>query len=285
VGRTQEMLYFIRQIKADGLVKGHDGFPVYMDSPLANEATNIFVNNKESCYDEEAIAFVHQGINPIAFDGLKRAVSSDESKLINEDNRPKVIISASGMCEAGRIKHHLKHNLWRPECTVLFVGYQAVNTLGRSLVEGARNVKLFGESVNVAAEITQLPGISGHADVNGLIDWAKAFENPKKFFVVHGDDDSAKSFTQRLKDELGADAYAPYSGAEFDIISGEITLDAEPVLIPKKKKSGGSANTYYNDLLAASDRLYKLIKQNDGRANADMRKLAEKINKLCDDWQ
>ncbi len=285
VGRTQEMLYFIRQIKADGLVKGHDGFPVYMDSPLANEATNIFVNNKESCYDEEAIAFVHQGINPIAFDGLKRAVSSDESKLINEDNRPKVIISASGMCEAGRIKHHLKHNLWRPECTVLFVGYQAVNTLGRSLVEGARNVKLFGESVNVAAEITQLPGISGHADVNGLIEWAKAFGNPKKFFVVHGDDDSAKSFTQRLKDELGADAYAPYSGAEFDIISGEITLDAEPVLIPKKKKSGGSANVYYNDLLAASDRLYRLIKQNDGRANADMRKLAEKINKLCEEYQ
>lgn len=285
VGRTQEMLYFIRQIKEEGRIKGHDGFPVYMDSPLANEATDIFINNRESCYDEEAIEYVRKGINPISFDGLKRAVSSDESKLINEDSRPKVIISASGMCEAGRIKHHLKHNLWKPECTILFVGYQAVNTLGRSLVEGARKVKLFGETVNVAAEITQLPGISGHADVNGLLNWAKAFKSPKKFFVIHGDAPSADSFVQRLKDELGADAYAPYSGAEFNIASGEITVDAAPVLIPKKAKSYGNTNVYYNDLLAASDRLYRLIKQNDGRANADMRKLTEIINRLCDEWQ
>lgn len=285
VGRTQEMLYFIRQIKAEGRIKGHDDFPVYMDSPLANEATDIFIVNRESCYDEEALEYVRKGINPISFDGLRRAVSSDESKLINEDSRPKVIISASGMCEAGRIKHHLKHNLWRPECTVLFVGYQAANTLGRSLVEGARKVKIFGETVNVAAEITQLPGISGHADVNGLLSWAKAFGGAEKYFVIHGDAPSADSFTQRLKDELGADAYAPFSGAEFDIASGKITVDAQPVLIPKKAKTYSSTNVYYNDLLAASDRLYKLIKQNDGRANADLRKLAEKINKLCDEWQ
>lgn len=285
VGRTQEMLYFIRQIKAEGLVKGHDGFPVYMDSPLANEATNIFIINKESCYDEEALSYVKQGINPISFDGLVRAVSSDESKAINNDNRPKVIISASGMCEAGRIKHHLKHNLWRPESTVLFVGYQAVNTLGRSLVEGAHKVKLFGETVNVFAEIKQLPGISGHGDVNGLLNWAKAFKAPSKFFVVHGDADSADSFTQRLKDELGVDAYAPYSGAEFDIASGEITVDAQPVLIPKKNKNTGSSNVYYNELLSASDRLYRLIKENSGRANADMRKLTEALNKLCEEYK
>ncbi|MBQ8296991.1 MAG: MBL fold metallo-hydrolase [Ruminococcus sp.] len=284
VGRTQEMLYFIRQIKAEGLVKGHDGFPVYMDSPLANEATEIFINNRESCYDEEAIGFVRRGINPISFDGLKKAVSSDESKLINNDNRPKVIISASGMCEAGRVKHHLKHNLWRPECTVLFVGYQASNTLGRSLIEGAKKVKLFGETVRVAAEIKQLPGVSGHADVNGLLSWARNFENPKKFFVIHGDAASADSFTQRLKDELGADAYAPYSGAEFDIASGTITNDAQPILLPQKRKPNNN-NVYYNDLLAASDRLSRLIKENGGRANADMRKLTDIINKLCDEWQ
>lgn len=284
VGRTQEMLYFIRQIKTDGLVTGHDGFPVYVDSPLAIEATDIFINNRESCFDEEAIAFVRKGINPISFDGLKRTVSSDESRLINEDNRPKVIISASGMCEAGRIKHHLKHNLWKPENTILFVGYQATNTLGRSLIDGAKNVKLFGESVNVSAEIKQLPGISGHADVNGLINWAEAFNNPKKFFIIHGEASSADSFTQRIKDELKCDAYAPYSGAEFDVVTGEITVDAEPVLVPQKKKPA-SSNICYNDLLSASDRLYRLIKANDGRANADMRKLAEKINMLCDDWQ
>lgn len=285
VGRTQEMLYFIRRIKAEGLIKGHDDFTVYMDSPLANEATDIFVNNRESCYDEEALAYVRKGINPISFKGLKRAVSSEESKLINEDRSPKVIISASGMCEAGRIKHHLKHNLWRSECTVLFVGYQAVNTLGRSLVEGAKKVKLFGETVNVAAEITQLPGVSGHADVNGLISWAKAFRDPKKFFVIHGDASSADSFAQRLRDELRADAYAPYSGAEFDIAEGKITVDAQPVPIPKKQRSNESCNVYYNNLLEASDRLYRLIRQNDGRANEDMRKLAEKINKLCEEWQ
>ena len=279
------MLYFIRQIKTDGLVKGHDGFSVYVDSPLALEATDIFISNRESCYDEEALSFVRRGINPISFDGLKRAVSSDESRMINNDTSPKVIISASGMCEAGRIKHHLKHNLWRPENTILFVGYQAVNTLGRSLVEGAKKVKLFGETVSVAAEIRQLPGISGHADVNGLLSWARAIENPKKFFVIHGDPSSADSYAQRLRDELGADAYAPYSGAEFDIVTGEITVDAEPVLVPKKKYSQASGgNVYYNDLVAASDRLARLIRESSGRANADMRKLAETINRLCDDW-
>lgn len=284
VGRTQEMLYFIRQIKAEGLIKGHDDFPVYMDSPLANEATDIFINNRESCYDEDALEFVRKGINPISFDGLIRAVSTDESRLINNDSRPKVIISASGMCEAGRIKHHLKHNLWKPENTILFVGYQAYNTLGRSLVEGAQKVKLFGETVNVAAEIRQLPGVSGHADVNGLLKWAGNFKNPEKFFIIHGDAPSADSFAQRLKDELGADAYAPFSGAEFDIAAGKITLDAEPVLIPKKKKSV-SSNVYYNDLLAASDRLAQLIKNNSGRANSDLRRLTEQINRLCSEFQ
>lgn len=284
VGRTQEMLYFIRQLKAEGLVKGHDGFPVYVDSPLALEATDIFISNRESCYDEEALSFVRRGINPISFDGLKRAVSSDESRMINNDTSPKVIISASGMCEAGRIKHHLKHNLWKPENTILFVGYQAVNTLGRALVDGAKKVKLFGETVNVAAEIRQLPGISGHADVNGLLSWAKAFSAPKKFFVVHGDPECAESYAQRLRDELGADAYAPYSGAEFDIAGGKIIVDAEPIPIPKKKFSGANVNIVYSDLIAASERLSRLIKENDGRANADMRRLTEAINKLCDDW-
>lgn len=285
VGRTQEMLYFIRQIKDEKLLKGHEGFPVYVDSPLANEATNIFINNRESCYDEEAISYVREGINPLVFDGLIRSVSSDESKAINSDSRPKVIISASGMCEAGRIKHHLKHNLWGAQNTVLFVGYQAYNTLGRSLVEGAKNVKLFGESITVSAEILQLPGVSGHADVDGLTEWAKSVSDVKKYFIVHGDAPSADSFAQKLRDELGADTYAPYSGAEFDLISGEITVDAQPVPLAKKKKSGGNTSPTYNDLVSAADRLSRLIKLSDGRANADMRKLTEAINRLCDDWE
>ena len=284
VGRTQEMLYFLRQIKHDGLVTGHDDFPVYVDSPLANEATDIFINNRESCYDDEALSFVRRGINPIAFDGLIRTVTSDDSRAINEDTRPKVIISASGMCEAGRIKHHLKHNLWKPENTILFVGYQAANTLGRSLVEGARKVKLFGETVKVAAEIKILPGISGHADVNGLLDWARDIKDVKLFFINHGEASSADSFAQRLHEELGTATYAPYSGAEFDLISGEITVDAAPIPLPKKEHQANISVTY-SDLLSASDRLARLIKLSDGRANADMRKLTEAINKLCDEWE
>ena len=284
VGRTQEMLYFIRKIKDQNLIRGHEGFRVYVDSPLANEATDIFINNRESCYDDEALEFVRQGINPISFEGLVRTVTSDDSRAINTDTKPKVIISASGMCEAGRIKHHLKHNLWKPENTILFVGYQATNTLGRALVDGAKSVRLFGETVTVRAEVKQLPGVSGHADVNGLMAWAKAISGVKRFFVNHGDQPSAESFAQRLRDELGAEVYAPYSGAEFDLISGEVTIDAPPVPIPKKKNTA-NFNIYYSDLVAAADRLSHLISRSDGRANADMRKLTDMINRLCDDWE
>ena len=138
VGRTQEMLYFLRQIKDERLVKGHENFPVYVDSPLAVEATDIFQRNVTECFDEEAMDLIHKGVNPIRFPGLHLAITGEESKGINFDLEPKVIISASGMCEAGRIRHHLKHNLWRPECTVLFVGYQANGTLGRALIEGQK---------------------------------------------------------------------------------------------------------------------------------------------------
>ena len=129
VGRTQEMLYFIRQIKEEGRIHGHDGFEVYVDSPLANEATTIFSEHKYDCFDEEAMELINKGINPISFPGLKISVTSDDSRAINFDDEPKVIISASGMCDAGRIKHHLKHNLWNEKCTVMFVGYQAIGTL------------------------------------------------------------------------------------------------------------------------------------------------------------
>lgn len=161
VGRTQEMLYYIREIKQKGLVHGHDNFPVYVDSPLANEATGIYLQCGRECLDEQTRALVDQGINPIWSEGLKISVTSEDSKAINNDPEPKVILSASGMCEAGRIRHHLKHNLWRKESTVLFVGYQAEGTLGRKLYEGAEKVRLFGEDIRVNCEIGLLPGKSG----------------------------------------------------------------------------------------------------------------------------
>ena len=189
VGRTQEILYFIREIKERNLVSDYPDFEVYVDSPLAVEATKVFNKNVKSCFDEKAMELVNRGINPLQFPGLKTSVTSDDSKLINFDEKPKVIISASGMCDAGRIRHHLKHNLWREECTICFGGYQAVGTLGRKLIEGAEFVKLFGENITVNAHIVTLKGISGHADMNGLLAWLKGFEKkPERIMVVHGED-------------------------------------------------------------------------------------------------
>lgn len=284
VGRSQELLYFLRQIKEQGLVKGHDGFPVYMDSPLAIEATNVFLSNQHSCYDEEAISFVKAGINPLAFPNLILATSADESRAINFDKRCKVIISASGMCEAGRIKHHLKHNLWQNANTILFVGYQAYGTLGRSLVEGAKTARLFGETIKVAAEIKQLPGISGHADLNGLTDWVDHIKNVQRVFVVHGESDTADAFTAHLRNKLGLEAYAPYSGTEFDILTNTITREAEPIRIERKSASKGGSPVYQR-LLAVLDRLTKLIGRSTGRTNKDIAKLTDQLTEICNKWE
>ena len=284
VGRTQELLYFLRKIKVERLVEGFENFPVYVDSPLAVEAPGIFQDNRWECFDEEAMELVREGINPISFAGLKLAITSDESKEINFIDTPKVIISASGMCEAGRIRHHLKHNLWRPECTILFVGYQAVGTLGRSLVEGADEVRLFGEPIQVRAQIKQLAGLSGHADKNGLIEWISGFEEkPKKVFVVHGEDSVCTGFAETLKIEYGQRAYAPYSGTEFDLLSGKFLYEAEPVSAKKKEKP--VTNSVFARLLAAAQRLLHLAQKCDGMANKDMAKFADQINSLCDKWQ
>lgn len=283
VGRTQEMLYFLRQVKVGRMVKGHENFPVYVDSPMAVEATEVFHENRMDCFDGEALALVREGINPISFAGLKLSITSEESKEINFIDTPKVIISASGMCEAGRIRHHLKHNLWREECTILFVGYQAMGTLGRSIVEGAKEVKLFGESIQVRAHIKKLVGMSGHADKNGLLEWIDAFEEkPKKVFVVHGEDSVCMSFAECLKIEHGQRAYAPYSGTEFDLLGNQFLYEAEPVPVKKKAKP---ASGVYARLLAAGQRLLALITKNDGMPNKDMAKFADQINSLCDKWE
>lgn len=283
VGRTQEILYFLRKIKVGRLVEGHENFPVYVDSPMAVEATGIFQENRRECFDAEAMELVNAGINPISFAGLKLSITSDESKEINFNETPKVIISASGMCDAGRIRHHLKHNLWRPECTILFVGYQSVGTLGRSLVEGADEVRLFGEPIQVRAQIKQLRGLSGHADKEGLIEWLSAFkEKPKKVFVVHGEDSVCVSFAECLRVEHGQRAYAPYSGTVFNLLSNEFEYEAQPVLRKKKDKP---ASGVYARLLAAAQRLLALVKKSDGLANKDMARFADQINSICDKWE
>ena len=287
VGRTQEMLYFIRQIKAEGLIHGHDNFIVFVDSPLANEATNIFGIHKYDCFDDEALELIRKGINPLSFPGLKISVTSEDSKAINFDDDCKVIISASGMCDAGRIKHHLKHNLWREDSTILFVGYQAVGTPGRALLEGTQEIKLFGEPVHVAAKICRMPGISGHADVNGLVDWIKAFEvKPQKVFVTHGEDTVTELFAARLRDEMNYDAYAPFSGTEFDLAEGEFLYEAEGVKIqkPAALQKASKAAKVYEKLLALGYRLLSVIRKNEGCANKDLEKFSRDVQSLCDKW-
>lgn len=283
VGRTQEILYFLRKIKVDRLVTGHGNFPVYVDSPLAVEATNIFYKNEESCFDEEAMKLVEAGINPLSFPGLNLTITSEESKEINFDTVPKVIISASGMCEAGRIRHHLKHNLWREECTILFVGYQAVGTLGRLLIEGIDEVKLFGEPIAVRASIRTLVGLSGHADKNGLLEWVEGFkEKPRRVFVVHGEDSVVKSFAECLWTEHGIKAYAPYSGTEFNLLTDKLEYEAVPIPIHKKAKT---VSDVFARLVAAGQRLVAVIRKNEGGPNKELAKFADQINSLCDKWE
>ena len=291
VGRTQEMLYFIREIKERRLVHGHDGFKVYVDSPLAIEATRVFVENHLSCYDTAAMALVKQGINPLQFDGLELAVTPDDSMAINFDKSPKVIISASGMCEAGRIRHHLKHNLWRPECTILFVGYQAIGTLGRNIIEGEKEVRLFGETITVNAHIEELAGVSGHADKKGLLNWENHFEKkPERVFVVHGEDLVCEDFTKCLKEEFGYNAFAPYSGACFDLAANQMISEGVKIPVAPKElprghaaSEGGKRAMYLaNQLDLANKRLQQIINLNKGGTNRDMEKMLKQINDLCD---
>lgn len=286
VGRTQEMLFFIRRIKLEGLLPEYTNFEVYVDSPLAVEATSIFNRNVKDCFRDEALELVHRGINPISFPGLRMAITSDESKMINFDDKPKVIISASGMCEAGRIRHHLKHNLWRKDSTILFVGYQVPGTLGHSLLNGAKQVKLFGEAVEVRAKILNLPGISGHADVNQLLRWVGAFTNPpKKVFVVHGEDEITDQFAARITEKFGFPAYAPYSGDAFDLLTGECIREGSRVRAVKKDKSAHASNNIFARLLAAGGRLMTVIQRCEGLPNRELGKFADQINSLCNKWE
>lgn len=286
VGRTQEMLYYMRKIKTEGLLPRYPDFEVYIDSPLAVEATSVFHKNVSECFDEEALELIRSGVNPIQFPGLKVAVTSDESKMINFDTKSKVIISASGMCEAGRIRHHLKHNLWRSDSTVLFVGYQVPGTLGNALLGGVEKVKLFGEEIDVKAKIVNIPGMSGHADRDHLTKWISSFERPpKKVFVVHGEENTAVGFADHVKNEVGFDAIAPYSGDVYDLLTGQQIAEGAKQLAEKKEKKAARAGSgVFERLVAAGERLCAVIRKCQGMANKDLARFADQINSLCDKW-
>lgn len=285
VGRTQEILYFMRKIKEEKLISGHDNFEVYVDSPMAVEATSVFNKNIIECFDEEAMELVNRGVNPITFPGLKLSITSDDSKGINFDMKPKVIISAAGMCDAGRIRHHLKHNLWRPECTILFAGYQAVGTLGRSLIEGTSEVKLFGETIDVKARIERLDGLSGHADKEGLIEWLMAFKNaPQKVFLVHGDDGVCNSFANHLHTEYGYDVEAPFSGSVYDLANDVWEKQTTGVLLKKETARQRENRSIFEALVAAGERLMRIIKKYKEGTNKDIKEFTRDVKSLCDKW-
>ena len=286
VGRTQELLYFLRKIKERGLVKTNPDFKVYVDSPLAVEATQVFNQNIAGYFDEEAMALVNAGINPLSFNGLITSVTSDESKAINFDTDCKVVISASGMCEAGRIKHHLKHNLWRPECTILFVGYQAVGTLGRSIYDGAKTVKIFGEEIDVEAQILTMKQMSGHADQSGLLKWINSYSpKPKGVYVVHGDAKVSEDFSGMLRHNFGLNAVAPNKNSIYDLATGEcIDFGDEYKPHSSKVKLKSKGSPVFTRLLSMVDRLVKIAEGYKERPNKDIAKFADQVKALCDKW-
>ena len=287
VGRTQELLYFIREIKEKGLVRGHDGFRVIVDSPLSVEATGVFLQCDTSFMDDEARALLQRGVNPLWFQGLETSVTSDDSRAINEDSEPKVIISASGMCEAGRIRHHLKHNLWRSESLILFVGYQSEGTLGRQLMEGAKEVRIFGEDIAVRAEITNLPGVSGHADKDGLLRWMAGFRTkPAQVFVNHGEDNVCASFARCLEEEHGMKAMAPWSGTEYDLAKGEFVRVTQGVPIERAEAPAGKRPDGLFDLLvAAAEALLRAARRCEGRPNRELSAWTERIESVTRDME
>ena len=292
VGRTQELLYLLRQIKAEGRLRGHDRFPVWVDSPLAVEATNIYSGSDgmRPYYDDETLALLARGEDPITFPDLHLAVTSDESRQINFDKTPKVILSASGMCEAGRIRHHLKHNLWRPECTVLFVGYQSEGTVGRKITEGAQSVRLFGEEIMVRAHIETLEGISGHADRDMLLSWLSALpEKPQRVFVDHGSDTVCDTFAAAVTERLGVPAIAPYPGAVYALPGGEELFPGSRERLAARRvhtDDGRSrSDGLFRRLQTAGRRLLQIIEQNRGGSNKDLSAFTDQITALCDRWE
>ena len=287
VGRTQELLYFIRQIKDENLVKSVPNFDVYVDSPLSKAATTIFCGDLRGYLDEEAVALVKDGTHMFNFPGLHLTETVDESKNLNLDPSPKVIISASGMCDAGRIRHHLKHNLWRPESAVVFVGFQSPGTLGRHLLDGAESVKMFGEEIAVRAKIVNFQGLSSHADRDHLLNWIDQFASakPTHVFVVHGDREVAPAFAADLA-ERGFAAHAPRYTEIYDLLTDRI-VEQGYLPEPKKKSFEGAprVSSAYRRLVELGDALAALIRRSQGRDNKTLADFAESLRKILEKFK
>ena len=285
VGRTQELLYFIREIKDQGLVKSVPDFPVYIDSPLAKAATTVFCGDLHGYLDEAALELVKDGTHMFSFPNLHLVETTEESRMLNLDKTPKIIISASGMCDAGRIRHHLKHNLWR---TRQRSGVRrlpvARHARAAELLDGAESVKLFGEEIAVKAKVVNFQGLSSHADHDHLIEWIKAFDpKPAHVFVVHGDADVAPAFADELC-SLGFSAHAAKFTESYDLAAG-VMLSEGYISERKRTMQASRADNLYGKLLAAGEALLELIRRFKGRSNKEITAFTGQITALVDRFQ
>ena len=287
VGRTQELLYYIKRLLMKNSVPGLENVPVYIDSPLGINATKIYEKCAEGYYDEEAREMAKSG-SPFDFPTLRVAVTADESKLINAQTGCNIIISSSGMCDAGRIRHHLKHNLYRADSTVIFAGYQAEGTLGRMLLDGAKKVRLFGEDVRVNATIERIEGFSGHAGRDELIEWIEGIGNkPVCTFFVHGEAEVLDSFSNAVR-SLGYHVEVPGLLEEFTLLPGEVAKASETVSAPVPAEELAEAH-YAEHMRAELERISALLNGTDWKtdASAALRAeiLEEDLRALADKWE
>ncbi len=274
VGRTQEIIYELNKYyeshheELKSKTQLLHNIPVYVDSPLAMRATEVFKKNA-GVFDEEARALLMKGDNPLAFTNLHFTQSVEDSKALNFSEEPKIIISSSGMCDAGRIKHHLKHNLWKKTSSIVFVGYQAEGTLGRRIRDGAREVKIFGEQIHVNAEVYSVEGFSGHADKIGLMNWLKHFNTNPKVFIVHGEEEAKNDFAKEVEETLGLKCIVPEYNQVYEIKKRQIAEIREPSITPESPVSEERINELLNGLEGLKELFEHTLKQIKGRVSND----------------
>ncbi|MBQ7777516.1 MAG: MBL fold metallo-hydrolase [Oscillibacter sp.] len=283
VGRTQEVLYFIHEIKERGMVRSDPDFPVYIDSPLAKRATTVFAGDLRGYLDDDAMELLGD-TRLFSFPNLHMAETAEESKALNLDPVPKVIIAASGNCESGRIRHHLKHNLWRHESAVVLLGSQSRGTPGRAMLDGAKTVKILGEDIAVNAKVANFRGLNAHAYRSHLLVWIGAFteQKPRHVFVVHGDPDVAPPFAEEVE-KLGFEAHAPRYTEVYDLITNTCVEEGYQ---PRKGKDGAKAKTSaYDRLVSVGELVTAFIKRAKGKDNQTLANYTNQLKQLLEKWE
>ena len=252
VERTQEILYILGEFQRAGRLPK---IPIFVDSPLAIKATQIFRKNKKY-YDEEAQAIVDQGDDPFSMPNLRFTETTEQSIAINKASGSAIVIAGNGMCTAGRIKHHLKHNLWREGSSLVIVGFQAQGTTGRQIVDGAKQVRIFGETVSVKAKVFTIGGFSAHADQNDLLDWASHFESNPKVFLIHGEPSASESLAAKIRERLRLDVHIPKWKERLVLKPREVVVEkaGEPEALPDLQ------TVMYNTIVELENQLKNLKK-------------------------